>query len=405
MRNLTELAMNRRSPEAVLANLLLKDETQSQSAGIALLRDAQSFGQGLKNYLNLAIDPRMSETRKDIAESGMSGFEAALAYLNLPVQNNFKEGIVLQAAAQTFTTYAGTRALFPEVVDTMFRWATREANQFEKIEAIVSGSRPVSMPQMIWYILGETDSETDTYRTSTVAEGGRVPVRAIRDSEKSVKFFKHGSGYEFTYEFLRRAALDLITPFSARVQRQLEKSKVYAATLTMVNGDGVNGAAPVVNQSSFGGTNNGAINYDSLLMWLVNRAEVGAPVDTVIGNFATYVKWLKLFYAPVLHEVTSGGVAMTRDSAQEALSKAGVNIARLPILDINVTFAISSAMPNDQLLGITKAETIEELVEANSLISESETAIKNQVVTYVRTENTGYRMPFGDTRSIYNFAT
>jgi hypothetical protein len=68
-----------------------------------------------------------------------------------------------------------------------------------------------------------------------------------------------------------------------------------------------------------------------------------------------------------------------------------------------INFALSSTAAATTLIGYSKGDTVEELIEAGSLISESETAIQNQSVTYVRTENTGYRLPFADTRSIFNF--
>jgi hypothetical protein len=42
-------------------------------------------------------------------------------------------------------------------------------------------------------------------------------------------------------------------------------------------------------------------------------------------------------------------------------------------------------------------------VEAGSTINESERAILNQSITYVKTLNAGYKLAFGDTRSIFNY--
>jgi hypothetical protein len=62
-------------------------------------------------------------------------------------------------------------------------------------------------------------------------------------------------------------------------------------------------------------------------------------------------------------------------------------------------------MPNQKLLGITRGETLEELVEAGSSISESERSILNQTMTFVNTENTGYKLAYGDTREIYDYGS
>ena len=75
-----------------------------------------------------------------------------------------------------------------------------------------------------------------------------------------------------------------------------------------------------------------------------------------------------------------------------------------PLMDGTVNFAISSTAPENQIIGITKGETIEELIEAGSLISEAERAPLNQSITYLKTETSGYRLAYSDTRSIYNYA-
>ena len=88
-------------------------------------------------------------------------------------------------------------------------------------------------------------------------------------------------------------------------------------------------------------------------------------------------------------------------SQVEILQKAGVQVnTASPTLDLNVTFALSSTAPAGQLIGFIKGETLEELVENGSDIEESVRAIENQVVRYVKTTNKGYRLVFGDTRSI-----
>ncbi|RJF78086.1 hypothetical protein D3877_23435 [Azospirillum cavernae] len=398
VRSLNEI--QRRSPEAVLAGLTT--EGQSRDAGLRLLRDANSFGIGVRDYLLLSIDPRLSETPARF--DGLNGYEASLAFLNMPVRNDFANGITLQAASQTFQTWEGSRAMFPEVVDDMMRWAYRQ-DTLETVEPLVSNSRTISGPELITAVILDPDNDKDNYRTSVVSEGGRIPVRTIRMTENSVKIWKHGSGYQTTYEFSRRASLDMLTPFAARVQRELERSKVGVATTVMLNGDGVHPAAGVVKQTAFGGTQSGRIEYKPLLKWLVSRAKAGVPVDMVMGNWDAYVEWLMLFMAPAIAKVASGEGLDTKTAA-ERLASVGVGLqASLPVLNFNVGFALSSTMGDGKLLGYTKAETLEELVEANSMISESEQSIRNQVITYVKTQSSGYKLAFGDTREIYDYTT
>lgn len=390
-------AIQRKSPEELLGNLKNVDNPMlSAQAGQKLLAEARSYGLEMRDYLRLAIDPRKSN---DPAEfDGLNGYEAALKYLNLPVADDFDAGITLDLASDTFEYSPGTRALFPEVIDDMVRWKYRQ-DQIESASNLVAASRTINGVEMISTLV---DDKQDDYKVmQVVAELAEIPVRSIRTTQSAVKMYKIGGGYRTSYEFSRRARLDLLTPYATRMTRELEMSKVGAATEVLVNGDGVHGAASVVNQSSFNGgaigtATAGQLAYKNLLAWLISRARAGTPVDTVVGNWDAYVDWLLMFAVP-----QSGSLDRT---AAENMAAAGFRVGGVPILNGTVNFALSSTMPANQLLGMTRGETLEELIEAGSLISESERAITNQSVTYVKSEVSGYRLVFGDTRQIYNYA-
>jgi hypothetical protein len=317
--------------------------------------------------------------------------------MNLPVRNDLKNGIVMQAAAETFQTYPGTRAMFPVVMDDIVKWAYRQ-DQIENVAALILGSRTINGTELVSTVVD--DSEATEQMLVEIEEGSRVPVKSIRTHESSVKIFKHGMGWRTTYEFQRRAQLDILTPYVNRGVREEERSKVLRATNIIINGDGVQAAAPVVTQSSFNVTGmtaatNGVINWPNFLNWLVSRAKAGVPVDTVIGNYDSYLMWLLFFSTPTVNLGQAGS---------EILGKSGMNIQVPKLFTTPVGFALSSSAPAGKLIGITKNETVEELVEAGSLIQESERSVLNQTVTYIRTSNSGFRLPFGDTRSIYNYA-
>ena len=374
----------------------LKDDstTASRDSAARLLADAREHGLNLREYLTLKIDPKRSE---DGAKYGdLSGYEASLAYLGLPVKDDLKSGVVLEAASETFQIYAGTRALFPEVMDDVVRWAYRQ-DQLENVAGLVANSRTISGVEMITTVVD--DAQADYQRTAAVAEQGRFPIYSIRSSETAVKMWKHGMGYRTSYEFERRARLDLLTPYANRAIREGEISKVAFATGVLVNGDGVHGAAPVVNQSLFNsavGENsvNGKISYKHLLHWLVDRAKNRFPVDVVVGNYDAYIQWLMMFAVP-----KSGDRADA-----ENLAAAGFRLQGVPLLSGVVDFQISSSAPAGRLIGYSRGDTLEELKEGGSLINESERSISNQTITYVRSEVTGYRLVFNGTRSIFNFA-
>lgn len=399
LRNLSEI--KRQAPEALLAGLLNENPGDSKRAGEMLIKEARSFGLSMRDFLTLSVVPAMAADPKAYSLDGsklLDGYNATLAYLKLPVKDDLENGITLELAGETFQTFPGTRTLFPEVVDDMVHWKYKQgADRIpERIENLVGSSRTISGVEMLTQVVD--DKASDYRHGQPIAEGARVPIRSIRATSHAVNFFKFGQGYQTTYEFQRRVRLDLLTPYAARAQRELEMSKVSAAVQLLVSGDAVYGPAPVVNQSAYDGnaTVDGKIHWRGLLGWLTARAKAGVPVDTVAGNWDAALQWLLMFAVPT---ATSG----SNLTEAELLAKTGFQVGGVPILSGVVNFALATDAPAGKLIGYSKADTVEELKEANSLINESERSVQTQEISYYQTENAGYRLVFGDTRSIYDF--
>lgn len=389
--NLLELSRNRRPTEEVLANLDSANPAESLSAGQTLVATAKNNGLSMRDYLRLAIDP----TKGALAGAGLNGYECALAHLGLPIKDDFDQGIILQAAAETFQMRPGTRALFPEVVDDVIQWKYRQ-NSTESVDGLLANSRGISGVELITTVID--DKAEDYQQTGVIAEGTRIPIRSLKTDQKSVTFHKFGGGYEFTYEFERRVSLDVVTPYANRIEREVQLGQVGIVTDLLINGDGVNGPASVTLASALGATfldhaavKVGRMSWEIFLKWLIARAQAGTPVDTVVGNYDMYFEWQRMFATPL-----GQGMTMT-----DVLAKAGVETAIAnPRFNHNVNFEVSSAAPAAKLIGFIKGETVEELRENGSDIEESVRAIENQKVRYVKTNNRGYRLVFADTRNI-----
>jgi hypothetical protein len=395
----TPLSKLPRKPiQDVLGGLKAESPGASKEYASKLIAQAKEYGLGMRDYLTLAIDVRASNDNGQFGRDGdlLSGYEAALSFLNLPVKDDFKNGVSLELASDSFQTFPGTRAMFPEVVDDMVRWKYRQQN-FENIDALIGSRRTISGNEMISTIVD--DDANDYQVVKAIAEGARIPIKTIRTTEQGVKFYKHGGGYRTTYEFERRARIDLLTPYAVRMQRETEMSKVRWGTLVLLNGDGVNPAATEVDQSSYDtavGTNatDGKLSYKHFMHWVIDRAKAGTPIDTVIGDWDAYVQWLFLFAAPTIN-------ANMTDA--QALAAAGFQITGVPVLTGVINFALSSAAPAGKLIGFSRGDTLEELTEAGSLIEESERSIQNQTITYVKTESSGFKLAFPDTRGVYDY--
>ena len=393
------LSQIKRAPlNVVLAGINSEHSDESIRAGVKLVQAAKQYGINVRDYLNLAVDVRASND----AESGknfrldngnfMTGYQAAIVELNLPFKNAFEQGITLQAAADTFSARPGSRALFPEVIDDMLQWNTRQ-DMFESTAPMVAQTRTITGNELMTTAIFDDQGQLNT---SPIAELANIPMQTIKSSDKSVKFFKHGSGIRTSYEFERRVSLDILTPYAARIARNKEISKVKMATSLLINGDGVHEAAEVVpasNYKDWDAAKGLKGNYVALADFLAQRARKGVPVDTIVGN---YDMWLELF---LMFLPTQPNGKSTSEILQE---NGGPRVALAMDFLSGVNFHISSSAPTGKLICYSKADTLEELIEAGSVLSESETAIKNQSITYVKTENSGYRLVYGDTRVIFD---
>ena len=174
-KNLSEL--KKRSLSSMVEPILNKDSNHaSGEAAHRLCLEAKEFNIGLDDFFRLAVDFEAEEETKKMRDAGMDGFEMALAKMNLPLKNNFKQQITLAQASDTFATYTGARSMFPYVIDNMVRWEDR-LDVFERSSDLIASSRNITGNELV-RIVGKDDK--DARATFQVAEGGRIPVRTVR---------------------------------------------------------------------------------------------------------------------------------------------------------------------------------------------------------------------------------
>ena len=386
--SILKLMDSRQSVGDVVKGIAGKGVTAQESAvaGENLVAAASKYGLNLRDYLDAAITP----------EGDIGGYELAKAELILPTKTDLKSGVALEAASDTFNTFPGSRALFPEVIDDVLQWANRQT-AFENVAPMLASSRVTNGPELLFTIV---DDDSAARKSHDVPELGRIPTRSISTSQNTVTFHKVGSGIKVSYEFTRRARLDIIAPFMARIARELEQDKVRHATNLVINGDGAaNGAINVVAQSAkavAGVTPTaGQLSYLNFLMWLVDRAKAGTPVDTILVGWDGFFEYNRLFAQPI-----SGNT-----QAADQLRKAGVNLDQFGNIGLNLSVrpVLSSAVPAGQLIGITKGEALGELIEANSNIEESQKLIRTQATEIYKTQNVGYQLIYGDAREAFDY--
>lgn len=381
--------IEKQSHKAVIGGLTQGNTPDALSAASALAAAASQRGLSIKQYLDASIKVEDEHKTKGLK----TGYEVALYELNLPVRDDFANNVSLQAAADTFATQPATRLLFPEVVTDMIKWKQGELDQFVSVAPLIAQTRIVQGSNEL--IMMELDENGADLSMNTIAEGANIPVVNIAQSQKSVKFYKVGKGYRFTYEFNRRASIDILTPFVNRMNRQFEIDKVNHAVNVLINGDGVASAVTVDAETAYGGTN-GTLDWKSFLKWVVARMAAGYPLDTYVMNYATYADFITNLFQP-----TAAGTPLLT----EVGARAGVSVGNTVLQQLRMSLAFGPNVAASNILGINKAETLEELQEAGSDIVENQRVIRSQQVEFFRTINLGYNLVGPNSRRGFSYAS
>ena len=369
------------------------DMTESKEAGLRLSKMADDHGLNTRQFLDLAVDFTAEDETKKLNEMGFSGYEMAKVKLGLPTKNDFGNQIQLSNASNTFAMYAGARSMFKYVIDDMLRWASRQ-DSMQTIDGLIAGSRTIQGREQVRQIIDLNG--TDTAKTFDIAEMGNIPVRDVRTSDYSVKFGKVGSGIRLSYEFMRNSNIDVLTPFAARIARELQLQKIDRCKTVMLNGDGHNPAAKVTKQVALDASaNDGKLHFDALVKHIIEEAKRGIVVDRIAGNFDAYEQWIKMF-TPNANVTNNPENLANRGLAPQfgTLSMFGP-----------IQFVLDTSVPEGKLLCFNRAETIEELISEGSQLEEEQRFILNQTVVYTKTEDVGYSLVYGDTRSVFDFGS
>ena len=130
------------------------------------------------------------------------------------------------------------------------------------------------------------DSGLGTGKSFRVGEGGDFPKVKFTWSQAANAIIKHGVRMDFSYEFLRRASIELVGTLVQRLALRDSINNFYDAVEFLENGDGSanNPAAGSVTAQSLDATNDaaGEITYKAWLKWLASFEPYN--IDTVIGD-------------------------------------------------------------------------------------------------------------------------
>jgi len=344
---------------------------------VDLYREANELGMTFWQYLEV-INPSKEGDRLD-------AFERQLKAAGIVVKSDTNKGIYSSPGEYFFQSdRPGSAILFPVLLQKTALWA--KLNRVADINKIVATTRTIAGTSA-FQTLSIDDSEISgpdaKGRRFRVDQRGNFPRVKISWSEKTNAVTKHGVQLDWTYEFVRRASIELMQTVVARIMLQDQKEVLNDAIDIAINGDGT-GASPAAVAMTF--TVNGIAP---------GATEIELPVGvTQAAGTIPYEGYLQFIggMQPYTPNIVCGSlntlvdfVTMSRPNMdpaeiitrlQEAKSQGTISVSEQVFP--NVEMVLIDSMPESMLLAMDSAFALERVIELGSDIQEAEKAIANQ---------------------------
>jgi hypothetical protein len=234
-----------------------------------------------------------------------------------------------------------------------------------------------------------------------VGEGAEIPAITISTFENGVQLNKYGIALKGTYETYRRLRVDLFTLFLARIAMQIKLDLATWAINVVQNGDGNSNAAPNYNVSTLdaaapagpGAVTDFVTGQSSTITkgltyrsWLLLRATLyPLHMTTVVGRLNELLQVLTLQF-PNIDPLTMLALLQQPDQRVQT----GRLSMRVSIFNQDVELVYHPWAPGGVLIGLDKRFAVEQLVENNSALTETDKDIRSQLNEIVVSQVVGF---------------
>ncbi len=378
------------------------DKASEVPLTLELYREANELGMTFWQYLE-CINPSKAGDHLD-------AFERQLQASGIIVKGNEEKGIFSSPGEYFFQSdRPGSAILFPVLLQKTALWA--KLNRVADIDKLVATTRTIagtSAFQTLSIDDSEITGDGGEGRRFRVDERGNFPRVKIKWSEKTNAVTKHGVQLDWSYEFVRRASIELMQTVVARIMLQDQKEVVEDAISLAINGDS-SGANPAARVMTFctstvtPGANEirlntgttqaaGDLPYEGYLKF-IGGLEPYAP-NVICGTLNTLVKMVTMA-RPNMDPAEL--ISQLQDKKTQGTARVTENI--FP----NVEMVRVDNMPESMLLALDTDFALERVIELNSDIQEAEKAISNQTEKMVLSIADTVSKLFPDACRVLNF--
>ncbi len=346
----------------------------------------QAHGQGMTfSALLEKENPSKSDSKLDAFERLM--MEAGI----LPLSNHSKN--IFASTIEAFYRTDENKALFPEYVA---RTLVQAMTIFPLYNYLVANRFGIDgNVYSATYLDLDDEKNKKALQMKRVTEAADLPTAKLRLGKSAIQFSKYGMGVEASYEAIRRMSLDLFNIQVNAIGTYAADNKVADILTVIKEGDGNNNAAPIIKTSDLDSAAEAAtkITKASWIKFLLGFYPY--KCNTVVANMDGLLQILEVLYpateiASKMDELLAGGLKV------ETVLPQGL-IAKTTLL---YSPAIEKIDSKEAVYGLDRSNTVEEIFELGSTISEADKFIKNQTQLMTVSENSGFRKILKNTSKI-----
>ena len=318
--------------------------------------------------------------------SGLDAFERLMKEAGI-LTKTVRDKNIFSSKVDAFYRTNENKILFPEYVA---RTLVQAMTEFPIFNYLVATRTPIdSNVYKASYLDWDDADNKKAVEMRRVTEAADLPLARIKLGDTAITLYKYGRAVEASYEALRRMSLELFERHINRIGTEAANNKVSEILTVIKDGDGNSNAAPKHKAKDFDSQSGAVLTKTAWIKFLLKFYPYGC--DTVVANEDGLLQILEVLYP-----------APTVASKMDELLAKGLNVSTtLPQdLVVNTTLLynpnIAQIGGKEAIYGLNRSNTIEEIFEVGSTISEADKFIRNQTQILTISENSGFRKIFKD---------
>ena len=314
----------------------------------------RSFSQVLEK-----LDP--SEQYKGTSLEGLDAFQRQLKRFDIKVKGAGSDLV------DKFFATSQSAVLFPEYIARAVKVGMEESNILPDITATETRIDGMDYRSI-------TSVPEDEKKMKRVAEGAAIPQTTVKTQDSLVQLHKRGRMLVASYEAIRFQKLDLFSVTLRQMGAQIGRMHLEDAISVIINGDGNDNAAKVVNVA-----NSGTLTYEDLLnFW--NGFEP-YQMNTLLVGSDTMMELLQM------SQMQDAAAGLDFHGTGKLITPMGAKVLR------------SSAVPAGKIIGLDKNYALE-MVKAGDVMVEYDKLIDRQLERAAITTISGYAKIFEDASQV-----